>query len=444
MKGWTTEKIGSLCDAGGGKVKTGPFGSQLHEFDYSETGIPVVMPQDILDGRIDETHIARVSEAHVERLHKHKLSKGDIIYGRRGDIGRQALIRNENIGWLCGTGCLRITLGKSSVIPGFLHRYLQMPEIIDWVEGQAIGATMPNLNTNILRRVPITYPKNKETQRKIAAILSAYDELIENNKQLIAQLERLAEEIYREWFVRLRFPGHERLKVVKGIPAGWSFDKASTFFGLVKGKSYAGDEITDNPDHMPFISLKSFNRGGGYREDGLKYYSGRYKDKQVVRQNDVVVALTDMTQDRAVVGRPARIPNLGERGAVISLDAVKLVPHNINSTFLYAYMRHSGISESIKEFANGTNVLHLKPELITNQRTIIPPRNLQDDFASKASLLYAQVDFLGETNKRLIMMRGRLLPRLISGKLSVEKCDIQFPPGMAEELSAEPTATAYA
>jgi type I restriction enzyme S subunit len=226
---------------------------------------------------------------------------------------------------------------------------------------------------------------------------------------------------------------------VKRVPAGWSFDKASTFFELVKGKSYAGDEITDDPEHMPFISLKSFNRGGGYREDGLKYYSGRYKDNQVVRQNDVVVALTDMTQDRAVVGRPARIPNLGKRGGVISLDAVKLVPHNINNTFLYAYMRHSGFSDFIKEFANGTNVLHLKPELITKQSIIIPPRKLQDEFAPKASPLYAQVDFLGEANQRLTMMRDRLLPRLISGKLSVESLDIQFPSSMAEELNAEST-----
>lgn len=150
MRGWMTKTIGELCDSGGGKVQTGPFGSQLHESDYSETGIPVIMPKYILGSRIEETDIARVSEAHVDRLRRHKLSKGDIVYGRRGDIGRQALVRDENVGWLCGTGCLRITLGKSSVIPEFLHRYLQLYEVIRWIEGQAIGATMPNLNTNIL------------------------------------------------------------------------------------------------------------------------------------------------------------------------------------------------------------------------------------------------------------------------------------------------------
>jgi type I restriction enzyme, S subunit len=194
MKGWKTKTIGELCDSGGGKVQTGPFGSQLHESDYSAAGTPVVMPKDILDDCINETTTARVSDAHIDRLRRHKLAKGDIVYGRRGDIGRQALVRDENVGWLCGTGCLRITLGNSSVIPEFLHRYLKMPAIIRWIEGQAIGATMPNLNTNILRRMPVTFPVDIVNQQRIIAILSAYDDILENNKHRIALLEKLAEE----------------------------------------------------------------------------------------------------------------------------------------------------------------------------------------------------------------------------------------------------------
>jgi type I restriction enzyme S subunit len=278
----------------------------------------------------------------------------------------------------------------------------------------------------------------------VAAILSAYDDLIENNKRRIALLEKLAEEIYREWFVRLRCPNHDQLKIVKRVPSEWSFDCASEFFRLVKGKSYTGDEISDNPEHMPFISLKSFNRGGGYREDGLKFYSGRYKDEQLVRQNDVVVALTDMTQDRAIVGRPARIPNLGKRGAVISLDAVRLIPHNINNTFLYAYMRYSGFSDFIKEFANGTNVLHLKPELITKQKIIVPQREIQGKFAFNVSPLYAEADLISDSNKRLVELRNALLTRLISGKLSVENLDIQFPPEMMDKLDQTSVLTNHA
>ena len=82
MRGWLKSTIGELCDTGGGEVKTGPFGSQLHQSDYQETGIPVVMPADIINGKIDQSRIARVSQSHVDRLHKHELSKLRFIPGR--------------------------------------------------------------------------------------------------------------------------------------------------------------------------------------------------------------------------------------------------------------------------------------------------------------------------------------------------------------------------
>jgi len=237
MKGWLKSTIGEICDNGGGEVKTGPFGSQLHQSDYQDTGFPVVMPADIINGQIDQSRIARVSQSHVDRLHKHKLSKGAIIYGRRGDIGRQALVRNENIGWLCGTGCLRINLGDAPLIPEFLHLYLKMPEIVGWIQNQAVGATMPNLNTNILRRVPVWYPDSKDEQRKIASAVFTYDDLIENNKCRIALLEKMAEEIYSEWFVRMRFPGYENRLFHKGIPNDWKIKKLRDIV------SYIGDRI---------------------------------------------------------------------------------------------------------------------------------------------------------------------------------------------------------
>jgi type I restriction enzyme, S subunit len=221
MSEWIVKTIGEICDLGNGKVQTGPFGSQLHQSDYQVEGYPFVMPKDIINGKIDESSVARVSINHVERLSKHKLSLGDILYGRRGDIGRQALVRRENVGWLCGSGCLRISLGNSPIDPKFFHFYLKLPEVMSWVENQAIGATMPNLNTKILRSVPVRYPTNIHHQQKIVAIVSAYDDLIENNDRRITLLEKTAEEIYREWFVRLRFPGHEQVTFHKGIPEGW-------------------------------------------------------------------------------------------------------------------------------------------------------------------------------------------------------------------------------
>lgn len=224
MSDLTTKTLGEICDLVGGIIRTGPFGSQLHESDYQDDGVPVVMPKNIVDGGISVEGIARIGQTDVARLAHHVLRKGDIVYGRRGDIGRQALIRDREDGWLCGTRSLRISLGNTIVDPAYLHYYLSHAEVIRWISNQAIGATMPNLNTSILRRVPVSYP-TLEVQREIASMLGAYDDLIENNTRRIAILEEMARSIYREWFEEFRFPGHARVRMVPAefgiIPEGW-------------------------------------------------------------------------------------------------------------------------------------------------------------------------------------------------------------------------------
>ncbi|MBR6626031.1 MAG: restriction endonuclease subunit S, partial [Mailhella sp.] len=103
---WETTTLGSVS----GNIQTGPFGSQLHQSDYSEFGTPVVMPKDLIQGKISEETIARVSEENVVRLPRHKIQNGDILYSRRGDVGRCAYATAKEEGWLCGTGCLRVTI----------------------------------------------------------------------------------------------------------------------------------------------------------------------------------------------------------------------------------------------------------------------------------------------------------------------------------------------
>jgi len=246
--------LGEICGKVGGIIRTGPFGSQLHESDYKEEGIPVVMPKNIVDGKISIEGIARISEDDVARLAQHKLRKGDIIYGRRGDIGRRALITANEDGWICGTGCLRISLGNTILDPLFLYYFLGQPKVIEWIFNQAIGATLPNLNTEIIRSIQILYP-SLPTQRKIASILSAYDDLIENNTRRIAILEEMAQSLYREWFVHFRFPGHEKKRLVESelglIPEGWAVVKLGDISSLIsRGISPKYDQGFTPVDHL--------------------------------------------------------------------------------------------------------------------------------------------------------------------------------------------------
>lgn len=128
-------------------IQTGPFGSQLHQSDYSEKGTPVVMPKDLISGHISEESIARVSDDHVERLSRHKIEVGDILYSRRGDVGRCAFASETEAGWLCGTGCLRVTIDSRKANPKFVFYQLLKADTIGWVEKHAVGSTMLNLSS---------------------------------------------------------------------------------------------------------------------------------------------------------------------------------------------------------------------------------------------------------------------------------------------------------
>lgn len=169
-KGWRNSTLGSICAEHDGAIQTGPFGSQLHASDYLAEGIPVVMPQDIQTRRVKVDKIARISESDANRLSRHQLQPGDIVFSRRGDVGRHALVGEREAGWLCGTGCLLVRPGAAWPSPTYLSLALDRTEAKDWLLRRAVGATMPNLNTGILSDVPIMWPES--------SVLAAFDNYV--------------------------------------------------------------------------------------------------------------------------------------------------------------------------------------------------------------------------------------------------------------------------
>lgn len=409
-----------------------PFNSEA--FTDRPDDVPLVKGENVQQGYVDWNIAKRWPASDAENYKRFLLVPGDVVVAMDRPwvtAGlKWAYIKRNDPPSLLVQRVARLR-GKNTLDQGFLRCLISSTYFSNYIQPIVTGVNVPHISGKQIGgfKIPLVPIEN---QQKIAAILSAYDDLIANNQRRVTLLERMAEDIYREWFVRLRFPGHENVKIEKSVPQGWKFDVAASFFGHVKGKSYGGNELSDNPSHMPFITLKSFNRGGGYRADGLKRYSGAHRPDQVVRQGDVVMAVTDMTQNREVVGRVARVPSIGERGAVISLDVIKLVPKAMSLNFLYSYFRLSGFGEYIKEFANGTNVLHLKPDLVTQQKVLMPPVVIQERFVEIVDPMYRQIDAINLTVAKLISTRDALLPRLISGKLSVDAMDVHFPPGMVE------------
>lgn len=171
-EGWRRATLGELCDeVPGASVQTGPFGSQLHQHDYKAEGVPVVMPQDIVGDRIRHDRIAFVDEATAARLDRHALQPLDIVFPRRGDIAKRALVEAHQAGYLCGTGCLKISLPLAPLHPLVLYFQLADPSMVKWIEGQAVGATMLNLSATILKSVSCLVP-SADAQARFVEIVS--------------------------------------------------------------------------------------------------------------------------------------------------------------------------------------------------------------------------------------------------------------------------------
>lgn len=186
--GWTETTLGAIAKGDDG-LQTGPFGSQLHASDYTPDGIPVLMPKDLKDGRIDAESVARVPLAIAEEMSRHRLKSGDILFGRRGEIGRSALVAEAEVGWLCGTGCIRARLTET-VVPEFVVEVLRSSRLINWLNENAVGQTMLNLNTDILARTPVLLPPVAE-QRRIADLLSSMVQAREATVKELGQLQVL-------------------------------------------------------------------------------------------------------------------------------------------------------------------------------------------------------------------------------------------------------------
>lgn len=418
-------------------------GGAWTESEYSDEGIQVIKVTNMINGGIERRNDSYLPISKYEKYKKHKLFVDDIVVATVGShptqqgsvVGRTSRILKEFEGSFLNQNAVCLRVKEPDLVSSRYFYYLTKTILFKYhIEGRAKGsANQVRMALSDLKKFSHLYPHIK-VQKKIAAILSAYDNLIENNKRRINLLEKMAEETYREWFVRFRFPGYQNAEFEKGIPKGWDGVIANEYFEHVKGKSYTSSEISTNDESgLPFVTLKSFNRGGGYREDALKYYSGKYREQQIVKEGDVVMAVTDMTQNREVVGRVARVPDMGDKGAVISLDVIKLIPKTISSAFLYSYMRYSGFGDFIKAFANGANVLHLKPDLVVQQKIVMPPEDLRKKYEDIVDPIHDQIGAISKSIKVLEDTRNQLLPRLISGKLSVENLNINFPPSMLEK-----------
>ena len=181
------------------EVRTGPFGSQLHNEDYVSTGTPIVTVEHLGNRRFSKQNLPLVSDDDKKRLSKYLLQEGDIVFSRVGSVDRCSYVTSAENDWLFSGRCLRVRCGNNCH-PLFLYYYFCKESVKQYIKSIAVGATMPSINTKLMAEIPILLPKLEE-QRCIADILSSFDDKIELNRRINDNLEQQAQALFKAWFV---------------------------------------------------------------------------------------------------------------------------------------------------------------------------------------------------------------------------------------------------
>ena len=396
---WKKVKLGEIS----ADIQTGPFGSQLHMSDYSEKGIPVVMPKDMINGKITEENIARVTDNHVKRLNRYIISSGNILYARRGDVGKCVYVSEKESGWLCGTGCLRININTAIANPKFVFFQLQKTETIGWVEKNAVGATMLNLNTSILANVPLHLPP-LPTQQKIASVLSAYDDLIENNRKQIKLLEEAALKLYKEWFVKLNFPGHETTKIADGVPDGWKKATVEDLADYLNG--YAFKPSDWKQIGYPIIKIKEM--GQGITVDTPRNSGNKIPGKYMIEKGTIIFSWSATL---------SVIIWSGEKG-LLNQHLFKVTPHE-------GYCREfvfQSIQNALVAFSNittGATMKHIQRNKLSQIELVVPSKEIMSIYRKISDAMREKILMLQNQIQLLQLARDKLLPKLMNGEIEV-------------------------
>jgi len=382
------------------------------------SGYYFVSCKDVNNGTIDYANARQISERAFLETHKRtQLEPNDILITNSGTIGRMALVKDipETYRTTFQKSVAIVKPDISVVLPTYLYYKLQNC-VTDFVNCSN-GSAQKNLLLGTIRKFQIDLHEDFAEQERLSSILAAYDNLIENNQKQIKLLEEAARRLYKEWFVNFRFPGYEDTPIVDGVPEGWEIRPSSDVFTFIRGKSYTSKELSNNQGTL-MVNLKNISAFGGYNRNAEKRFTGKYKEEQQLTPGDIIMGVTDMTQERRLVGHTAMVPDLKEK-MTFSMDLIKLIPISVSKNYLYGTMLYGGFSYKISPLANGVNVLHLKPEAIMNLPILVPSSSVMEAFDNVFNPICFRIESLQEQIDVASEARDRLLPKLMSGEIEV-------------------------
>ena len=388
--------------------QTGPFGSQLHEEDYVSEGTPIVTVEHLGDTNFTHQNLPFISEADTKRLSKYILIEGDIVFSRVGSIDRNVYVDKNHEGWMFSGRCIRVRADKNKVNPRYLSYYFKQNSFKKMMMNLAVGATMPSLNTKIMNSIELDLLP-RESQDKIANILSAIDDKIQINNQINQELEAMAKTLYDYWFVQFDFPDqngkpykssggkmvyHPELK--REIPEGWGVEKLGDVAYLKAGGDKPSNisEIQSKETPFPIYSNGLDNKG---------LYG--YTNKATIHKKSLTVSA------RGTIGYI-------QRRFSSFFPIIRLISVTPKEEKMIGYIEN--FLKSIQFENSGSVQRQLTVPQIDKLYILVPKNEVLKKYHSMTINYYFEVENNEQQNQELIQLRDWLLPMLMNGQVKVE------------------------
>ncbi|WP_428067720.1 restriction endonuclease subunit S [Chryseobacterium gambrini] len=395
----------------------------MSEFSYKTLGSILQFSRgfDITKKQQTDGSIPVISSSGISSYNSaYKCEGPGVITGRKGTLGK-VFFSNTNYWPHDTTLWVKDFKGNN---PKFLYYLLSQMQL----EVFDVGASNPTLNRNHLHKIQVQFPTDLEVQNSIVRIIDAYDEFIEVNSQRIKLFEETARELYKEWFVRMRFPGYKKTKFSKGIPADWRIRPIGEVIDYHIGGGWGNDVPDDyfntsgyviRGTDIPGIKLGTTNR------DVYRFHKASNMKSRELLEGDIVFETAGGSEGQPL-GRTCFITQelldaYGDK--VMAASFCKQIRTNsIPSLYLYYFLNYlydSGLIEAFQTQSTGISNYQFGP-FLKFQQIIIPNENLMQEFHNIALTIQKQIAILGQQNTELRQTRDRLLPRLIGGKLQVK------------------------
>ncbi len=402
MSEWQEVKLGELVDIGSSK--------RVFYEDYVNSGIPFYRSKEVIEkhnGNDISTDLFITKDKFEQIKAKYGAPQaGDLLLTSVGTLGIPYIVEEGEEFYFKDGNLTWFKNYKTNLYNKFLYYWIISPIGKNALDMMSIGSTQAALTIQGLKNLDFYTPPIEE-QKAIASVLSSLDDKIDLLHRQNTTLERMAETLFRQWFV-------------EEAQEDWEEVKLGEYVDCFNGVSYKSLEL--NPSKVAMVTLKSFDRNGGFRLDGFKEFTGKFKEQHIVLQGDLVVAHTDITQDAEVIGNPVLVVNdTRYEHMVISMDLVKVKSKYewLSNEFLYQMMRTREFKEHCLGYSNGSTVLHLSKQAIPSFEFFIPPKEKIQNYTELVKDLFAKKFMNIEQIKTLEKLRDNLLPKLMSGEVRV-------------------------